>query len=123
MYLSRTKVRELLDESDLAPSRALGQNFLCDGGMIDKIVRLSGVGPGDRVIEIGPGLGSLTIGLCRAGAEVVSIEVDKYLLPALRSVVGDFEQDGSLRRLTGMGCLATRPGPSWPTCRTTSQRR
>lgn len=97
MYLSRTRVRELLDDADLAPSRALGQNFLCDGGMIDKIVRLSGVGPGDRVIEIGPGLGSLTIGLCNAGAEVVAIEVDRYLLPALRSVVGDFERDGTLR--------------------------
>lgn len=97
MYLSRTKIRELLDDGELAPSRALGQNFLCDGGMIDKIVRVSGVGPGDPVIEIGPGLGSLTLGLCHAGAKVVSIEVDRYLLPALRSVVGDYERDGSLK--------------------------
>lgn len=95
--LSRTRIRDLLDEHQLAPSRALGQNFLCDGQMIDKIVRLAGVGAGDPVIEIGPGLGSLTLGLCGAGAEVTAIEVDKYLVPALRDVVGHYEDDGKLR--------------------------
>lgn len=96
-YLTPTRIRELLEDGNLAPSRALGQNFLCDGPMVEKIVRLAGVGPGHRVVEIGPGLGSLTLGLCNAGAEVVSIEVDQYLLPALRSVVGRFEADGRLR--------------------------
>lgn len=99
--LSRSRIRDLLDGHDLSPSRALGQNFLCDGGTIDKIVRLADVGPGDRVIEIGPGLGSLTIGLCRAGASVVSIEVDRYLIPVLREVVGPFERDGRLRIVEG----------------------
>ncbi|MEM7324069.1 MAG: 16S rRNA (adenine(1518)-N(6)/adenine(1519)-N(6))-dimethyltransferase RsmA [Actinomycetota bacterium] len=97
IHLTRTRVRQLLEDGDLAPSRALGQNFLCDGHMIEKIVRLSGVGPGDRVIEIGPGLGSLTVGLCAAGARVTAIEVDRYLVPALRTVVGDYERSGSLR--------------------------
>ncbi len=97
--LSRTRVRELLDEYQLAPSRALGQNFLCDGGMIDKIVRLAGVESGDRVVEIGPGLGSLTLGLCGAGANVTAIEVDRYLIPPLRDVVGEFEATGQLKIL------------------------
>lgn len=90
-------IKDLLDRHGLAPSRALGQNFLCDAGMVDKIVRLAGVGEGDLVVEIGPGLGSLTDALCRSGAEVISIEIDRYLLPALREVVGHHEDDGRLR--------------------------
>ncbi|MGH1490415.1 MAG: 16S rRNA (adenine(1518)-N(6)/adenine(1519)-N(6))-dimethyltransferase RsmA [Acidimicrobiales bacterium] len=99
MALSRTMIGELLERHDLAPSRALGQNFLCDGQMIDKIVRLAGVESGDRVVEIGPGLGSLTLGLCGAGADVVAIEVDRYLIPALTEVVGQYEHQGTLRIL------------------------
>ncbi len=95
--LSRTRIHELLDKHDLAPSRALGQNFLCDAGMIDKIVRLAGVTAGEPVVEIGPGLGSLTLGLCNAGAEVTAVEVDRYLIPPLREVTGRFEQDGQLQ--------------------------
>ncbi len=76
-----------MDRHGLSPSRALGQNFLCDPGTIDKIVRLSGVKPGDRVVEIGPGLGSLTLGLTDAGASVLAIEIDRYLIPALEEVV------------------------------------
>ncbi len=94
--LSRTRIRELLDAHDLGPSRALGQNFLCDQGMVDKIVRLAGVGPGDHVIEIGPGLGSLTAGLCAAGAQVVAVEIDRYLIPALVDHVGHYEESGAL---------------------------
>lgn len=86
-HLTRTKVRDLLERHDLAPSRALGQNFLCDPGTVDKIVRLAGVTADDRVVEIGPGLGSLTVGLAAAGAEVVAIEVDRHLIPALEETV------------------------------------
>ena len=96
-HLSRTRIRDLLERHGLSPSRALGQNFLCDGGTVDKIVRLAGVGPGDHVVEIGPGLGSLTLGLCRSGASVVSIEVDRYLVAALREVVAPHERAGRLR--------------------------
>ncbi len=55
--------------------------------MVDKIVRLAGVSEGDHVIEIGPGLGSLTVGLLDAGATVHAVEIDKYLLPALQETV------------------------------------
>lgn len=86
-HLSRSQIRELLDRHDLAPSRALGQNFLCDAGTVDKIVRLAAIEPGDRVVEIGAGLGSLTLGLCSAGASVLALEVDRYLIPALTETV------------------------------------
>ncbi len=76
-----------MDRHGLDPSRALGQNFLCDPGTIDKIVRLAGVEEGDHVVEIGPGLGSLTLALAEAGAVVVAVELDRYLVPVLREVV------------------------------------
>ncbi len=87
MTLSRRQVRELLDELGLAPSRALGQNFVADPNTVRRIARLAGVGPGDRVVEIGPGLGSLTLALVETGAEVTAVELDRHLLPALRRVV------------------------------------
>jgi 16S rRNA (adenine1518-N6/adenine1519-N6)-dimethyltransferase len=90
-HLNRSEVRDLLDRHGLSPSRALGQNFLCDGGMVDKIVRLAAVGPGDRVVEIGAGLGSLTLGLCQAGASVLAVEVDQYLIPLLAETTAGCE--------------------------------
>ncbi|MEZ5375314.1 MAG: 16S rRNA (adenine(1518)-N(6)/adenine(1519)-N(6))-dimethyltransferase RsmA [Acidimicrobiales bacterium] len=92
-HLTRTQIRELLDRHDLAPSRALGQNFLCDPSMVDKIVRLAAVRPGDRVVEIGPGLGSLTLGLATAGASVLAVEIDRYLVPVLAEVVAGLDVD------------------------------
>ncbi len=85
--LTRNQIRELLQRHELAPSRALGQNFLCDAGMVDKIVRLAGVAPGDHVVEIGAGLGSLTLGLCRAGAEVLALEIDRHLIAPLNETL------------------------------------
>lgn len=85
--VTRTRLRELSDRHGIAPSRALGQNFVVEPGTIDQIVRLAGVGPGDRVVEIGAGVGSLTVGLVAAGARVVAVEIDRHLLPALREVL------------------------------------
>jgi 16S rRNA (adenine1518-N6/adenine1519-N6)-dimethyltransferase len=85
--LSGADVRRLLDEYGLAPSRARGQNFVVDPNTVRRIARLAGVGPGDRVVEIGAGLGSLTLALAETGAAVTAIEVDSGLLPALRGVV------------------------------------
>ncbi len=89
--LTRARVRALLDTHGLEPSRALGQNFLCEPSQIERIVRLAGVGPGDPVVEVGPGLGSLSLGLCRAGVELVAVERDQYLLPALAEVLADHD--------------------------------
>jgi 16S rRNA (adenine1518-N6/adenine1519-N6)-dimethyltransferase len=85
--LTRRQVRALLDEHGVTPSRALGQNFVADPNTVRRIARLAEVGPGDRVVEIGPGLGSLTVALAETGARVTAVELDRRLLPALRSVV------------------------------------
>jgi len=84
---TRTELNALLEEHGLKPSRALGQNFVVDPNTVRRIARLSGVGPGDLVLEIGAGLGSLTLALVETGAEVHAMEIDKYLLEPLRAVV------------------------------------
>lgn len=84
MTLSRRQVGELLDAHGLRPRRALGQNFVVDPNTVRRIARLAGVGPGSRVVEIGAGLGSLTLALADTGATVVAVEVD----PALVAVLG-----------------------------------
>jgi 16S rRNA (adenine1518-N6/adenine1519-N6)-dimethyltransferase len=83
----RADIQGLLADNDLRPSRALGQNFVADGNTVRKIVRLAGVGPGSRVVEIGAGLGSLTLALAEAGASVTAVEIDRHVLPVLRAQV------------------------------------
>lgn len=85
--LTRTELVALLKEHGIKPSRALGQNFVVDPNTVRRIARLANVGPGDLVLEIGAGLGSLTLALVETGAEVRALEVDRYLLAPLRSVV------------------------------------
>jgi 16S rRNA (adenine1518-N6/adenine1519-N6)-dimethyltransferase len=87
--MGRGDVRRLLVDHDIEASRALGQNFVVDPNTVERIVRLSGVGRGDAVVEIGAGLGSLTLPLAESGAQVTAVEVDRRLLPILRDVVGD----------------------------------
>jgi 16S rRNA (adenine1518-N6/adenine1519-N6)-dimethyltransferase len=84
---SPSSLADLLQQHGLRPSRALGQNFVVDPNTVRRIARLAEVGPGDFVLEIGPGLGSLTLALVETGATVEAIEVDRYLIDPLRSVV------------------------------------
>lgn len=87
MTMGAARIRALLDEFDLAPSRALGQNFVVDPNTVRRIASLARLQPGDHVLEIGPGLGSLTLALAELGAHVTAVEVDRHLVPALLSVV------------------------------------
>ncbi len=82
-----TDVRRILQDHGLRPSRALGQNFLSDPNTARRIARLAGVGPGDAVVEVGAGLGSLTVALASTGAMVTAIETDRHLVPILRERV------------------------------------
>ena len=79
MPLSPTATRDLLASLGHHPKRALGQNFLVDGNIVHKSLALAGVAPGDTVIEIGPGLGTLTEALLTAGATVYAVERDERL--------------------------------------------
>lgn len=87
MTHSPQELRALLDRHGLEPRRALGQNFVVDPNTVRRIARLAGVGPGDPVVEIGPGLGSLTLALVELGAEITVVEMDRDLVPVLREVV------------------------------------
>jgi 16S rRNA (adenine1518-N6/adenine1519-N6)-dimethyltransferase len=84
---SRPAIRELLESNDLAPRRDLGQNFVADPNTVRRIVRLAELPANANVVEVGAGLGSLTIALAEAGHHVRAIEVDGELVPVLRRVV------------------------------------
>lgn len=79
-------IREIAARHGIRPTKSLGQNFLIDPNLARAIAADAEVGPGDRVIEIGAGLGSLTIALASTGARVRAIEFDRRLLPALEEV-------------------------------------
>lgn len=85
--LTPSTIRALLESHGMSPSRALGQNFLADPNTAQRIVREAGVSAGDRVLEVGPGVGSLTVALLDAGAQVLALELDRHLLPVLEEVV------------------------------------
>lgn len=85
--LGPAEVRELAERLGVSPTKKLGQNFVIDPNTVRKIVRLAGVDAGDRVIEVGPGLGSLTLGLLEAGADVTAVEIDPRLAAELPSTV------------------------------------
>ena len=85
--LTRRQVQEMITARDLRPSRALGQNFVADPNTVRRIARLAELVPGQRVVEIGAGLGALTLALAEAGARVTAVEIDRHLVPVLRSQV------------------------------------
>ena len=89
MTHSRAEITRLLEEHGLSPRRAFGQNFVADPNTVRRIARLANVGPDDHVVEIGAGLGSLTLALAESGARITAIEVDHGVAPVLRDVVRD----------------------------------
>ncbi|MGE0878899.1 MAG: 16S rRNA (adenine(1518)-N(6)/adenine(1519)-N(6))-dimethyltransferase RsmA [Acidimicrobiia bacterium] len=87
MTWSRRAATELLAAHGISLSRALGQNFVVDPNTVRRIARLAGVGEGDNVVEIGAGIGSLTLALAETGASVTAIEIDRFIGPILQEVV------------------------------------
>jgi 16S rRNA (adenine1518-N6/adenine1519-N6)-dimethyltransferase len=84
---SHAEINALLSLHGLKPSRALGQNFVGDANTVRRIARLAGVGAGDRVVEVGPGLGSLSLALLETGASLTVVELDRYLIPILEQML------------------------------------
>lgn len=118
MLLGPAQIRSLADELGIRPTKTLGQNFVHDAGTVRKIVREAGVTAGDRVLEIGPGLGSLTLALLESGAVVSAVEIDPTLAEQLPATIahyaGQAAQSFALRtgdalKITGPADLACPP--------------
>jgi 16S rRNA (adenine1518-N6/adenine1519-N6)-dimethyltransferase len=112
--LGPADVRELARRLGIRPTKTLGQNFVVDANTVRRIVRVAGLDPADVVVEVGPGLGSLTLALLPAARRVVAIEVDAVLAAALPRTVAD-RAPGLAGRLEVLPADALRvtsvPGP------------
>lgn len=91
--LGPTDIRSLAESLNTAPHKKWGQNFVVDSGTVRRIARIAGVGPEDHVVEVGPGLGSLTLALLETGARVTAVEIDPILAKALPSTVATRTSD------------------------------
>lgn len=110
------EIRKLAEKLGLRPSKALGQNFVIDGNTCRKIVRTSGVESTDIVLEIGPGLGSLTIALLDSAREVVAVEIDSRLAEQLPKTISTHipEKSGNLHLINAdaLALVEITPLPS-----------
>lgn len=87
--LGPVEIRNLAEKLDIRPTKKLGQNFVIDGGTVRRIVRVAGLRPDDVVIEVGPGLGSLTLALLPEVRGVVAVEIDPVLAAQLPLTVAE----------------------------------
>ncbi|MDJ0356139.1 16S rRNA (adenine(1518)-N(6)/adenine(1519)-N(6))-dimethyltransferase RsmA [Paenarthrobacter sp. PH39-S1] len=91
--LGAADIRRLADEIGIRPTKTLGQNFVIDGNTIRRIVATARIDPAETVLEVGPGLGSLTLGLLDAAARVVAVEIDPVLAAKLPDTIAAFRPD------------------------------
>ena len=114
--LGPAEVRGLAERLGLRPTKTLGQNFVIDPNTVRRIVRTAGVGPADVVVEVGPGLGSLTLGLLAEVARVVAVEIDPVLADALPGTVAARASAYASRlAVVQADALAVRALPDSPT--------
>ena len=91
-YLGNSaRTREVLARYNMSAKKKFGQNFLIDGGVLEGIVEAAGVTDKDCVLEIGPGIGTLTQYLAEAAGRVVAVEIDKTLLPVLSDTLSEYD--------------------------------
>jgi 16S rRNA (adenine1518-N6/adenine1519-N6)-dimethyltransferase len=109
--LGPSSVRALADQYDIRPTKRWGQNFVVDANTVRRIVRRAEVDAGDVVLEVGPGLGSLTLGLLEAKADVVALEIDAVLAAALPSTAAEYAP-GSVPQLRVVEVDALRLDPA-----------
>ncbi|CEQ19477.1 16S rRNA (adenine(1518)-N(6)/adenine(1519)-N(6))-dimethyltransferase RsmA [Paraclostridium sordellii] len=88
---SHRKTKEVVDKHGFKFSKSLGQNFLIDDNVIDRILDGARLSEGDKIIEVGPGIGTLTREMGRVADKVVAIEIDKTLIPILKDTLDEFE--------------------------------
>jgi len=98
--LGPAEIRDLAALLDIQPTKKLGQNFVIDGNTVRKIVTTAAVTAGETVVEVGPGLGSLTLGLLETGASVVAVEIDKRLAAQLPVTVEAMQPGAALTVIT-----------------------
>ncbi len=98
--LGPAQIRDLADLLGIQPTKKLGQNFVIDANTVRRIVKAAGVRAEHTVVEVGPGLGSLTLGLLETGAEVVAVEIDARLAAQLPITVRELQPDARLTVLT-----------------------
>jgi 16S rRNA (adenine1518-N6/adenine1519-N6)-dimethyltransferase len=110
--LSGADIRALAAALDVTPTKKRGQNFLVDPNTVRRLVRLAEVGPGDVVLEVGPGLGSLTLGLLGAARRVLAVELDAALAAALPATAGARLGPQAAGRLTVLSCDGLRLTPA-----------
>jgi 16S rRNA (adenine1518-N6/adenine1519-N6)-dimethyltransferase len=109
--LGPAEIRDLAELLGIQPTKKLGQNFVIDANTVRRIVKASGVTEGEMVVEVGPGLGSLTLGLLEAGASVVAVEIDKRLAAQLPETVRLMQPDAVLTVVTADAMTVTElPG-------------
>ncbi|GMA28314.1 16S rRNA (adenine(1518)-N(6)/adenine(1519)-N(6))-dimethyltransferase RsmA [Arenivirga flava] len=94
--LGPAEIRDLAELLDLQPTKKLGQNFLLDANTVRKIVRTAGVQSNELVLEVGPGLGSLTLGILETGAEVLAVEIDPRLAQQLPHTVAAMQPEARI---------------------------
>jgi 16S rRNA (adenine1518-N6/adenine1519-N6)-dimethyltransferase len=113
--LGAAEIRELAELLDLRPAKSLGQNFVIDGNVCQKIVRVAGVSADDIALEIGPGLGSLTLALLEVTSNVIAVEIDQRLADRLPITVAEHKDSSYQLTVINTDALALRELPVVPT--------